>query len=319
MKRVSALLFALSAIAASPAIAQNAKPTQLIVPFAAGGAQDAMGRYFGAKLAAKLGNPVIIDNKGGAGGVIAADGVAKATPDGSNLLLATGGAITILPNIRKDMAYDPLKDLMPVALLADTPMTLSVRTESPYKTIGDLLADAKARPGAITFASSGNGSVSNLTGELLSLNAGIQLLHVPYRGAAPALTDMISGQVDSIVISVASIEPLAAAGKVRVLATFTAAPIPSLKAPTLREATGIAGLEVPVWAAIMAPAKTPAAVVDKLAATLTEICNEAETKERMEKLGAVATCGGPADADKVIREDFDRWKKVIATGKVKAE
>lgn len=310
-----------ASLLAAPALAQMpaGKPVQLVVPFAPGGAQDAIARFVGAKLSTRLNTPVIIENKGGAGGVIAADGVAKAIADGTVLLMATGGAISIAPHLNKALPYDPLKDLAPVALLADTPMTLAVRAESPYKTAGDLIADAKAKPGTVSYASTGNGTVSNLTGELFGMNIGAKLLHVPYRGAGPAMTDLLSGQVAAIVTSAASIEPMVASGKARVLATFTAAPIAALKAPTVREATSVTGLEVPVWVGVMAPAKTPAATIEALATALTAICSEADTKERIEKLGALSTCGGAAQADTVIRGDFARWKAVIATGAIKTE
>jgi tripartite-type tricarboxylate transporter receptor subunit TctC len=198
---------------------QNDKPLRIVVPFAPGGAQDVIARYLGAKLTDKLGAPVIIDNKAGAGGIVAADAVAKAT-DGATVLLATGGAITIAPHLQAKLPYDPVHDLVPVALVGDTPMTLSVRTESPYKTLADVLRDAKAKPGQVTYASTGNGTVSHLTGALLAQAGGVNLLHVPYRGAAPALTDLLGGQVALIVTSVASIEPMVASGKARVLGTF---------------------------------------------------------------------------------------------------
>lgn len=315
------LSLVLSVFFASAAVAQMppGKSVQLVVPFAPGGAQDAIARYVGAKLSTRLGTPVIVENKGGAGGVIAADGVAKGVADGTLLLMATGGAISIAPHLQPALPYDPLKDLVPVALLADTPMTLAVRAESPYKTATDLIADAKARPASVSYASTGNGTVSNLTGELFGMNVGAKLLHVPYRGAGPAMTDLLSGQVAAMVTSAASIEPMVASGKARVLATFTAAPIAALKAPTVREATAVTGLEVPVWVGIMAPAKTPAATIEALAAALVAICGEADTKERMEKLGALSTCGGAAQAGEVIRSDHARWKTVIASGTIKAE
>jgi tripartite-type tricarboxylate transporter receptor subunit TctC len=212
-----------------------------------------IARYLGAKLTDRLGTPVIIDNKAGAGGIVAADAVAKAT-DGATVLLATGGAVTIAPHLQAKLPYDPVHELVPVALVADTPMTLSVRTESPYKTIADVLRDAKARPGQVTYASTGNGTVSHLTGALLAQASGVNLLHVPYRGAAPALTDLLGGQVATIVTSVASIEPMVASGKARVLGTFSRAALPSMgTAPTVGEATGLAGMEVPVWVGVMAP------------------------------------------------------------------
>jgi tripartite-type tricarboxylate transporter receptor subunit TctC len=224
-----ALGLAACLVTATPLWAQQAndKPLRIVVPFAAGGAQDVIARYLGAKLTEKLGGTVIVDNKAGAGGIVAADAVAKAT-DGATVLLATGGAITIAPHLQAKLPYDPAHDLAPVALVGDTPMTIAVRTESPYKTLADVLRDAKAKPGQVTYASTGNGTVSHLTGALLAQATGVDLLHVPYRGAAPALTDLLGGQVALIVTSAASIEPMVASSKARVLGTFSRAALPSL-------------------------------------------------------------------------------------------
>ncbi len=304
----------------SAALAQQGKPTTIVVPFAPGGAQDVIARFVGAKLATRIASPVIIENKAGAGGVIGADQVAKAAPDGTTLLMATGGAITIAPHLNARLPYESMKDFTPVALLGDTPMTLAVRAESPFQSVADLVKAAKEKPGEVTFASTGNGTVSNLTGELFALSSGIKLLHVPYRGAGPAITDLLSGQVASMVTSSASIEPMVASGKARVLASFTTVRLPSLKgAPTMTEVSGLRGLEVPVWVAVLAPARTSPDVVARLSAELQAICAEAETRERFEKLGALTTCGGPAEAGKVIADDLARWKSVIATGVIKAE
>lgn len=298
---------------------QNDKPLRIVVPFAPGGAQDVIARYLGAKLTDRLGTAVIIDNKAGAGGIVAADAVAKAT-DGATVLLATGGAVTIAPHLQAKLPYDPVHELVPVALVADTPMTLSVRTESPYKTIADVLRDAKARPGQVTYASTGNGTVSHLTGALLAQASGVELLHVPYRGAAPALTDLLGGQVAVIVTSVASIEPMVASGKARVLGTFSRATLPSMgTAPTIGEATRLAGMEVPVWVGVMAPARMPPAGIDKLSAALVEVCNLPETKQRFAQLGAVNTCGNAAALGKVVTEDSQRWAKVIKQGGIKVD
>ena len=317
--RFAAAAIALAACILPAAHAQPA-PLHIVVPFAPGGAQDVIGRYIGNKLAPLLGVPVVIENKAGAGGVIAADAVAKAAPDGNTILLATGGAISIAPHLNAKLAYDPRKDLVPVAMIADTPMTLGVRAQSPYLTVADVLRDAKARPGQVSFASTGNGTISHLTGELFAQTAGVQLLHVPYRGAAPALTDLLGGQVTLIVTSSASIEPMVQDKKARVLATFTPRRLPNLKdTPTMREATGLNGLEVPVWVGFMAPARTPAALIEKLEAQIVAVCKLPETQERFSGLGAVTICGGHKDMEKIVADDYERWGKVIRQGNVKAE
>lgn len=319
--RLSAALFATAALAvAAHAQTGPGQPLHLVVPFAAGGAQDVIGRYLGNKLGPRLGVPVVVDNKAGAGGVIAADYVAKAAPDGNTVLLATGGAISIAPHLNPKLPYDPRKDFTAVALLADTPMTFAVRAQSPYTGVADVIKDAKANPGKVTFASTGQGTISHLTGELLAQTAGVRLIHVPYRGAAPAITDLLGGQVATMVTSSASIEPMVADRKARVLGTFTARPLASFPgAPTMNEATGAKNLEVPVWVGVLAPAKTPAAAVDRLAAELQAICRLPETQERFKTLGALVTCGGPKELAKVVADDDARWGQVIKQGNIKAE
>ncbi|CAN7357516.1 tripartite tricarboxylate transporter substrate binding protein [Variovorax sp. LjRoot84] len=317
---VVAAVVALACVSAQAQTAPGARTMRIVVPFAAGGAQDAMARYLSTKLAERLGYPVVVDNKAGAGGVIGADTVAKATPDGSTVLLATGGAISIAPHLNAKLPYDPRRDLVSVALVADTPMTLSVRAQSPYTSVADLVRDAKARPGEVSFGSSGNGSVSHLTGELFAQSMGVKLLHVPYRGGSPAITDLLGGQVAAIVTSTSSIDPMVEDKKARVLATFTKARMSAMHgAPTMAEATGVQGLEVPVWVGLLAPAKTPAALIDKLASEMTAVCLLPETQERFKGLGAVPACGGPKELDRVVTDDFQRWERVIRQGGIKTE
>ena len=313
------LAFAAAAVP-SAAIAQPAagQTIRIVVPFAAGGAQDVLGRHLATRLAARTGANVVVENKTGASGIVAADAVAKSAPDGTTLFLATGGAMTIAPHLNAKLPYNPQKDFVPVALLADTPMTLAVRTQSPYQSIADVLRDAKANPGKVSYGSSGNGSVSHLTGELLAQAAGVKFTHVGYRGGAPAIVDLLGGQISMMINSSASMEPLVNDRKARVLATFTREPLPNLPGvPTVAQSTGLKGLEVPVWIGIMAPARTPHAVVEKLGADITAACRSAEMQERFHAVGALALCGGSAALDKVVTEDYERWGRVITQGNIK--
>ncbi|ROZ78790.1 tripartite tricarboxylate transporter substrate binding protein [Ramlibacter sp. WS9] len=305
----------------APAMAQApARPIKIVVPFAPGGAQDIIGRYLATHLASRLGTTVIVENKAGAGGVIAADAVAKAPADGTTLLLATGGAISIAPNLLSKLPYRPREDFVPIAMVAETPMVVAVRTESSWRTLPDLLKAAKEQPGKVTYASTGNGTVSHLTGELLAQASGVKLTHVPYRGAAPAIVDLLSGQVAAIVTSAASIETMVEGGKARVLASFTTAPIANLpRVPTVQQATGISGLAVPVWVGLLAPAKTPQAMQDRLAAEVLTVCRLPETQRRLRESGAEATCAGSADFAQVIAEDSQRWERVTRQGNIKGE
>lgn len=306
------------ALFAGTAFAQADKPLRIVVPFAAGGSQDVIARYLGSKIGARLGFPVIVDNKAGAGGIVAADYVAKST-DGATLLMATGGAITVAPHLQK-LPYDPQRDLQSVALVADTPMTLAVRSDSPYRNLADLLKDAKARPGRVSYASTGNGSVSHLTGALLAQASGTDILHVPYRGAAPALTDLLGGQVSMIITSAASIEPMVVSGKARVLGTFSKERLMELgHPPTVNDASGLKGMDVPVWVGLMGPVHTPPERLDRIVAALIEACRLPETREQFARIGAVNTCGGKAEMEKVVAQDDARWDKVIRTGGIKVE
>lgn len=311
----------LAATLAAAAGAATAQTTmRIVIPFAAGGAQDVIGRWFATKLGERMKITVIPDNRAGAGGVLAADAVAKAAPDGQTLLLATGGAISIAPHLNPKLPYDARKDFAAVAMVADTPMTIAVRADSPFKSLADVLREAKAKPGTLAYASTGQATVSHLTGALLVQRAGVELLHVPYKGAAPALNDLLGGQVPLIVTSAASVDPMAEAGKVRVLATFSKAHLPNLATvPTVTEATGLSGLDVPVWVGFLAPAKTPADRLDKLAAEIIAICQLPETQERFRGLGTAPACAGRAALEKTIAEDSERWAQVIARGGIKLE
>lgn len=314
-------LFALAISFVTPAMAQMpAKPIRIVVPFAPGGGQDIIGRYFANQLSSRLGHSFIVENKAGAGGVIAADLVAKSIADGTTLFLATGGAISIAPHLLSKLPYQARQDFAPIAMVADTPMVVAVRTSSPYRTLQDLVKAAKAQPGHLTFASTGNGTVSHLTGELFAQAAGVALSHVPYRGAAPAIVDVASGQIESIVTSAASLETMVEGGKVRVLASFTAAPVAGLPGvPTVEQAIGASGLVVPVWAGLMAPAKTPPALLQRLTTEVMAICQLPETQKRLQESGAHATCAGAAEFERVIAEDSQRWGRVIQRGNIKAE
>lgn len=321
MKRTLATLLAAGVllVSGSHAAAETGRPLRIVVPFSAGGAQDGIARYFSAKLTGLLNVPVIVENRTGAGGLVAADAVAKAT-DGSTLMLATGGAITIAPLLQPKLAYDPARDLVPVTLVGDTPMTFAVRAESPFKTMGDVVRAARRQPGGVSYGSSGNGSVSHLTGALLDQAESVDLLHVPYRGGAPALADLLGGQVSAIVTSASSIDPLVESGKARVLATFSRTRLSSLGSPpTMDEALGRKGLDVPVWIGFMAPSRVALDDGEKVGTALLSVCRLPETREAFARLGVVAECEGREAFAKVLSEDSARWSRVLRLGNIKIE
>jgi len=301
------------------ATAAQADTLRIVVPFSAGGAQDTIARWFAQHLTERTDWSVIVDNRPGAGGSLAADEVAKADPDGLTILQASGGAITIAPHLR-ELPYDPMTAFMPVALVTDTPMTLGVRADSPFQTVEDMLEFARANPGELAFASTGHTSVSHLTGELFALATGIELLHVPYQGAANALNDLLGGVVPLIVTSAASIDQMVEAGNARVLTVFSPVALPNLAGvPTLSEVLGRDDLNSPVWAGFLAPAGSPADVIARLSAEIVAICEMPETLERMTSLGASVTCGDAADLGATIAADYARWGEVITTAGIEVQ
>jgi len=293
---------------------------KIVVPFAAGGAQDGVARYFSTQLAENLGLPVVVENKAGAGGIVAADMVAKSKSDGSVLFLASGGAISIAPHILSRLSYRVERDFVPIAGLVDTPMVIAVSMESPIKTLADLIETARAAPGEFTFGATGNGTVSQLTGELFAQASGIQLSLVPYKGAAPAMVDLIGGRIRSMVTSAASLEPMIVSGKVRALAAFTQSRLEKFPdIPTVYEAVQIPDLVIPVWSGIMAPTGVPESIQSQLSAELVKICELPATKTRMLELGANVACAGRKDFADLISADSLRWQQVIQRGNIKIE
>lgn len=266
--RQAALLFVagIAAAAATVAHAQSypSRPIKIEVPFAPGGSQDVVIRLVSQKVAASLGQPLVVENKAGAGGIIAAETVAKAVPDGYTLLMATGGQVSVASALQAKLNYDPQKDLVPVVQLIETPMVLVVPESTQAANVAEFIAVAKRKPGMLTFASTGNGTISHLTGEAFKHAAGIDILHVPYKGAAQGLTDLLAGQVSAMFTSAASAQAYLSSKRLRALAVATTVRLPVLPTvPTFTEA-GLKGFVVPVWAGLMAPRGVPPDVVSRL-------------------------------------------------------
>ncbi|MGE0805191.1 MAG: Bug family tripartite tricarboxylate transporter substrate binding protein [Burkholderiaceae bacterium] len=296
--------------------AQDAKLLRIIVPFQAGGQQDVIARHLAAELTPRLGATVIVENRPGASGMLAAEQLAKMPGDGSALMMTTGGAISIAPHLYPKLPYDPVKDFAPVAMIADIPMSVVVRSESPFKRLDDLVREAKARPGQITVANTGQGSISHLTTELFAQRAGIKLLPVPYKGVG-AIQDLVGGQVDVLMVSAVSVEALVESRKVRVLGTFTTSRLPKVgDAPTVAEALGLQGLEFPVWVGLLAPAATPAATLARLGGELVAACNAPSTQQKFKDI--ISCRPGPAFG-RVIDEDRVRWGETIRNAGIKAD
>lgn len=295
------------------------RPVTLVVPFAPGGSIDVLARLIAQYAGQALGQTVLVDNRGGAAGLIGAGSVAKAEPDGYTLLMASAAQVTIPPWINRSLQFDPPKDLAPVAHLVDTPMVLIVSAQSPTRTVGDFVTQARAHRGGLNYASTGVGSISNLVMETLKLAADIDVVHVPYRGAAPAINDLQAGQVHGMFTSTASAAPLVASGKLRPLAVTTQARsllLPDV--PTMAEA-GWPAAEVVVWSGVMAPAALPRTIAGKLERAFIAAVTGPEVRERLVKLGADPVGHGARAFAEVLEKDLALWRRVALASGIKVE
>ena len=315
-----ALAASLLATLSLPAVAQDAwpnKPVRLVVPFAPGGSTDVIARLLGQKLSALWGQPVVVENRAGAGGNVGADAVAKAAPDGYTLLMASG-SITINPAIYKKMPFDTLKDLAPITNVTEGPMLVVVQDGSPYKSLKDLIAAAKAKPGAINFASAGVGSQVHLAGENFANAAGVDLQHVPYKGEALGYNDLIAGQVQMMVGNFAAASALLGPNRLRALAVTSKQRMPQMpELPTAREA-GLPNFENIGWFGLLAPAGTPAAVIQKVHRDTARVMGETEVKARLYVQGLSPVVNSTADFTRQIEQELGRWAKVAAARKLQA-
>ena len=317
-----ALLFAASlSCAGLPAAAQTwpGKPITYVVPYPPGGTTDILGRAIAQKLGPALGTTVIVDNKAGATGQIGSAFVARATPDGYTLLGTSIGPQAIIPSLNPSMQYDPVKSFEPVTLVGTVPHVLIVGAASPYKKVKDLIGVAKAKPGSLTFASGGNGTILQMQGELLKLQEGIDIVHVPYKGDTPGIQDVLGGQVTMMFAPVPAASAHIQSGKLRALAVTSASRLPSLPAvPTMAEA-GVPGFVVEQWQAIYVPARTPAPIVQRLHSEIVRILKEPEVAQRLESLGVNAVGGTPRELADRQAADTAKWAKVIKAAGVKLD
>ena len=296
------------------------KPVRLIVPYPPGGATDVIGRVMAQKLGAALGQTVVVDNRAGATGNLGAAIVAKEKPDGYTLLMGALTSHSISSVLSAATAqFDMDKSFAPVAIVGRVPLVFVVNPAVKATTLAELIALAKANPGSITFASSGNGSPQHLAGEMFQRMVGVKLLHVPYKGSGPAMTDLIGGQVQMMIETAPAAQGHVKAGKLRALATATLSPIPSLPGvPTAPEA-GLKGFDVSSMFGILAPAGTPAPIIAKLNATLKGILEQQDVKDSMLAQGANATWTTPEQAAQAIRAEVAMWTQVIKDGNIKGD
>ena len=328
MQRLTRFVLAASAVAlalltAGPAAAQAdafpTKPIRIIVPFSAGGVVDSIARIVGEKLSVKYGQPVIVENKAGAGGSIGTDFVAKAAPDGYTLLCVSPGH-AVAPTLIKGVTWDPVRDFRAIEGFGIIPNVFVVHPDVPAKTMGELVALAKSSATPLTYATAGIGTSNHLSGELLAQSAGIKLTHVPYKGQPDEVNDLLSGRVTMMPLTTALASAHIKTGKLRALAVTTSKRSPALpQVPTVAESANLPGYEVGTWFGFVAPAKVPDAVARKLSADVVAILAMPDVKAKFDTLGMDLAPQSPAEFDAFIAQEFAKWSKVIKQAGIEAQ
>jgi tripartite-type tricarboxylate transporter receptor subunit TctC len=295
------------------------KPIRIVVPFAAGGPTDVLARVLAPKLTASLKRTVIVENKAGATGSIGATFVAKSAPDGDTLLLGTSSIMAASPNLTANLTYDPVNDFVPISLVATIENILVVHPSVPAKTVKELVAYAKANPNKLSYASSGIGSTYHLGAELFGSQTGIEWTHVPYKGAAPAIQDVLAGHVQVMFDNTSSAIPNIKSGRLKALGVASLKRYPTLPdLPTIAE-EGVAGYETTIWLALFAPAKTPAAVLQKLTKEIHDAVNSAEYKDKLAALDIQPRLSSSQELANFLKADLGKWARVVKDAGIKPE
>jgi tripartite-type tricarboxylate transporter receptor subunit TctC len=321
----AALALAVGLLVTVPSWAQKVsyptKPVRIVSPFAPGGGSDLMARTLALEFTKDLKETFIVDNRTGGNGNIGTDIVARAAPDGYTLLLTTNATIVINPQLfTKVVTYDPVKDFSPISLVASQPFVLVVHPSVTAKSVPELIALARAKPGTLNYASSGAGGGAHLAGEMLKTFGGVDITHIPYKGSNPGLTALVGGQVQFMFVAVLAVMPLIEQNKVRALAVTTAKRNPALpNLPAVNEFPGLEQFESDLWYGLLAPGKTDAAVIDKLYNQTKVILSRSDVKSRFEPSGTVLVGSSPKEFAGTIRKDIAKWGNVIKVAKVTAE
>ena len=311
----AALLF----LACASAGAFPDKPVRFVIGFTPGGPSDILARAVGQKLAERWSQQVVVENRPGAGGNLAAEAVAKSAPDGYTWLLGNNSILATNQSLYRKLPYDPVRDFAPVALVAVQPNILVLHPNVPAASVAELVSLAKQNPGKLNYASSGAGAAAHLAGELFKTMAGVDIVHVPYKGAQPALTDLIAGQVQLMFATSASVIPYMKAGRLRALAVTTARRAPSVpELPTVSEA-GLAGFEATTWHGVVVPAATAGDLVQKLNQDINSVLKEKDLSERLAGLGAEVLTGTPRDFTDYIAREIPKWSKVVRDSGARAD
>ena len=327
MKRVSTLvaivLGSLGAFAASSSAFAQAdwpsRPIKFIVPWPPGGAADLIGRLIAERLSPALGQPVVVDNRAGAGGIVGTEAAARSAPDGYTMLFGSTGPNAINVSLYSKLPYDPVRDFTPVTQLTALPLVLIVSPSLPVNSVAELIALGKAKPGSLTVASVGAGTAQHLAGEIFRAQAGLEWVHVPYKGSAPAFTDLLGGQVNLLFDNIPASQPHIKAGKVKALAVTSATRSSALPdVPTVAEA-GLPGYEAVAWQNVLVPAGTPRPIVDRLNAEIVKILRTPEMTERLVGLGAIVVGSAVDQAGAHVKSEVDKWGRAVKAAGVKLD
>jgi tripartite-type tricarboxylate transporter receptor subunit TctC len=305
----------------APALAQAwpSKPITYVVPFPAGGTTDILARLIGQKLGVALGTTIVIENKPGAGGNVGSEFVARAAPDGYTILGGTISSHSINVSLYPKLPYDPVKSFEPITLIGTNPNVLVVNAASPFKSVGEITAALKAKPGSLSYASAGNGTSQHLSAELYKFMAGVDMVHIPYKGSGPAIQDVLGGQVPMMFDTTVVAGPHIQGGRLRALAVTSAKRSPALPdVPTMAE-SGVTGYDVVSWQAVFAPAGTPQPIVQRLSAEIAKILKEPEVQERFAKLGLEPSGMAPADLAAFQKAEIEKWAKVIKAANIRID
>jgi tripartite-type tricarboxylate transporter receptor subunit TctC len=296
------------------------KPVKVIVPFSPGGASDLMPRLVGDRLTAIWGQPVVIENRTGAAGNLGMEAGAKSPPDGNTLLSAPNGNLVVNPHMYAKLAYDVFKDLAPITRISTVQNVLVVHPDVPAKTVKELIALAKARPGTLNYASPGNGSQAHVAVELLKLQLGLDLVHIAYQGVGPAMKDLLGGRIQMMVAQAPSALPHIKAGTLRALGVASSAPLAAFPdVPTVASAAPLPGFEAVSWYAVMAPAGTPREIIAKIQTDIAKVLQIPEVRERLTAMGAEPSGEPPAELAARIKREYDYWGDVVRKANIKAD
>jgi tripartite-type tricarboxylate transporter receptor subunit TctC len=312
-------LLALLYTAAAGAQDWPAKQVRIIVPFAPGGIADTSSRAIGDRLGARLGQPVLIENRAGASGNIGTELVAKSAPDGYTLLLGFDGTMVINPHVYAKLPFDTLRDFQPVTKLGDAPVIIVAHPSVPAKDLRELIALAKAKPGTLSYGTAGTGSTPHLVGEMINQRAGTDFQHVPYKGGGQAMGDVVGGQIPLVMTAIATSQQFLKAGKLKGLGLSSKARSPAVpEVPTFIE-SGLEGMVVNSWVGILAPAKTPRPIVDRLQREIAAVLKEPEVRERYAVLGIDPVGNTPDEYSAQIRADLAQWESIVKRAKIRIE